>query len=98
MIRCRSCGAVHPPNTLFCDECGSRMSEAKRVDTDPLPDEPAQPGTTNTSLKISLSTPDNVKQFECVLNNELLIGRRDPATASFPEVDLSQLQGMTQGV
>lgn len=98
MIRCRSCGAIHPPNTLFCDECGSRLSEARQVDTDPLPDEPPAAPAASSPITISLSTPDSVKRYERMLDGELLIGRLDPATGAHPDIDLSDMQGQLQGV
>jgi len=31
MIKCSVCGAENIPNTLFCEECGSPLSEARKL-------------------------------------------------------------------
>ena len=96
MIRCQSCGAIHPPNTLFCDECGYRLLKAQKVDTAQLPHEQAE--ELIPPLRLSLYTLDNVKQFECALTTELFIGRTDYTVNARPDIDLSRLKGLTQGV
>jgi class 3 adenylate cyclase len=99
-IVCSSCGAVHLPNTLFCDQCGHLLSQTMSTDTDALamPDTPAAGAGSPTALKMMLTTPDGGKQFSCVLTTSLLIGRTDTASGSYPDVDLGSLQGFESGV
>jgi class 3 adenylate cyclase len=99
-IVCNSCGAVHLPNTLFCDQCGHLLSQTMATDTDALsmPDAPTAGAGSSTALKLTLTTPDSSKQFSCVLTTSLLIGRTDTASGSYPDVDLGSLQGFESGV
>ena len=96
MIRCQSCGAIHPPSTLFCDECGYRLANAQKVDTTQLAGE--KEDEVVSPLRLWLVTPDNVKQFECMLTTELFVGRTDFTANVRPDVDLSRLKGISQGV
>ena len=98
MIRCGACGGVHPPNTLYCDECGTRLTDAKRVETEELPREPTTSASSHSPINIAFITPDRVTRFECLLKTELDIGRADPSLATKPEVDLTLLSGASQGV
>lgn len=96
MIRCQSCGAIHAPNTLFCDECGYRLLNAQKVETTQLEDEGSEESV--APIRLSLLTPDDVRQFECMLTTELFVGRTDFTANVRPDVDLSRLKGISQGV
>ncbi len=96
MIRCSTCGATHPANTLFCDECGQRLSPANTVEVKPRIE--VSSADVSAPLPISMSTLDQSKQFDCTLNSELLIGRMDQSLAIRPDIDLSQLKEMAVGV
>ena len=105
MIRCASCGAAHPANTLFCDECGFRLSD-KAVTTAPLPAEapaawhaepPLPEGRGAQPLVVKLATRDAATRYECALQTELVIGRADHGGKK-PDIDLTGLRGIEQGV
>ena len=83
MIRCGQCGARHPANTLFCDECGSRLS-AEAADN-----RPPQPAPGQDLLAVELSTPDGQTCYRVLLDREVLIGRRDDPRSTRPEVNLA---------
>ena len=105
MIRCASCGAAHPANTLFCDECGFRLTAAPATAT-PLPaqaqaasrSEPSLPESSGaTPLLVKLESRDTETRYECMLQTELVIGRADHGGKQ-PDIDLTGLRGIEQGV
>jgi len=109
MIKCPVCQTEHPENTLFCDECGSYLQGGDQKETDPLAaaevtwmerEEMGEaPGVDVTSpLGLKLTIPDSGRDVEIPLAKELNIGRLDPASASFPDVDLTSDGGLEKGV
>jgi hypothetical protein len=109
MIKCPVCQTEHPENTLFCDECGSYLQGGDQKETDPLAaaevtwmerEETGEaPGVDVTSpLGLKLTVPDSGRDVEIPLAKELNIGRLDPASASFPDVDLTSDGGLEKGV
>jgi len=110
MIKCPVCQAEHPENTLFCDECGSYLLEDSQKRTDPivvgevtwmereripkLPEEEVI--VSPVSLKLSIL--DSGREVNLPLTKEVNIGRLDPASDSFPEVDLTSDGGLRKGV
>ena len=109
MIKCPVCQAEHPENTLFCDECGSYLQGGDQKETDPLAAaevtwmereemiEAAEEGITSP-LGLKLTIPDSGRDVEMPLTKEVNIGRLDPASASFPDVDLTSDGGLEKGV
>jgi hypothetical protein len=110
MIKCASCGKRHPENTLFCDECGAYLMAEGRKRTDPLAVEDVdwmetEFGATGgleshevDPLTVRLSILDTGRQIEFTLNKEVSIGRLDPATATFPDIDLTNDEALEKGV
>jgi hypothetical protein len=109
MIKCPVCQAQHPENTLFCEECGSYLVEDNQKKTDPvavgevtwmdrertleLAEEEAV-----SPLSLKLSIPDSGRDVDLPLTKEVTIGRLDPASDCFPEVDLTSDGGLKKGV
>jgi len=109
MIKCPVCQAEHPENTLFCDECGSYLQGGNQKETDPLAaaevtwmereetiEVPEEEVVSPVSLKLSI--PDSGRDVELPLTKEVNIGRLDPASASFPDIDLTSDGGLEKGV
>jgi hypothetical protein len=109
MIKCPVCQAEHPENTLFCDECGSYLQGGDQKETDPLAaaevtwtereettEVPEEEVASPVSLKLSI--PDSRRDVELPLMKEVNIGRLDPASASFPDIDLTSDGGLEKGV
>ena len=108
MIRCPICKAEYPENTLFCEDCASYLQEDDGEETDPLVTNevtvtqtgrekvPEKKYTSSVSLKLSIS--DSGQEVELPLTQEVNIGRLDPASNSFPEVDLASHGGLKKGV
>jgi hypothetical protein len=108
MIKCPVCQAEHPENTLFCDECGSYLQGGDQKETDPLAaaevtwmerEEMIEaPEGVTSPLGLKLMIPDSGRDVEMPLTKEVNIGRLDPASASFPDVDLTSDGGLEKGV
>ncbi len=109
MVKCPVCQTEHPENTLFCDECGSYLLGGNQKETDPLAvaevtwmerEEMSEaPGVDVTSpLSLKLTIPDSGRDVEVPLTKEVTIGRLDPASASFPDVDLTTDDALDKGV
>ena len=110
MIQCSVCQAEHPENTLFCDECGSYLQGGNQKETDPLAaaevtwmereetSEVPEEEEVASPVSLKLSIPDSGRDMELPLTKEVNIGRLDPASASFPDIDLTSDGGLEKGV
>jgi pSer/pThr/pTyr-binding forkhead associated (FHA) protein len=103
MIKCPFCNTTHVANTVFCNECGNYLLEEDQRKTDPL--ENGEVGwsgeTTNgvrkdatsqpdpKSVVIQLKIGDKHREVEVNLDKIINIGRVDPTTTIFPEIDLT---------
>jgi len=108
MIKCPTCQTEHPNNTIFCEECGTYLPERGQKETDilivsdvawPEREETSEAGEGVTSpLGLRLTIPDSGRDVEVPLTKEVNIGRLDPASASFPDVDLTSDGGLGKGI
>ena len=109
MVKCPYCQAKHPENALFCDECGSYLlgDDQKKKDTlvvaevtwmerEETSEVPGEEVTSPLGLKLTI--PDSGRDVEVPLTKGVNIGRLDPASASFPNVDLTSVGGLEKGV
>jgi hypothetical protein len=109
VVKCPVCQKENPENTLFCDECGSYLLGGNGNETDLLPasrvtwmnreETTGVPGADVTSpLGLKLTIPDSGRDVEMPLTKEVTIGRLDPTSASFPDVDLTRNDALDKGV
>ena len=111
MIKCPFCGTTHVANTLFCSECGTYLLEDDRRGTDPLGTDEIQwvgeseeemeasPTPKGTGpLAIRLKIGDQAREVEASLSKAVHLGRLDPSSDVFPEVDLTNDNGLEKGV
>ena len=111
MIKCPFCQTLHVENTLFCSECGTYLLEDDKRGTDPLgtseigwvgdsaEEADAQSRFQGTGpLSIRLNIGDRRRQVEVPLNKAIHMGRLDPASDVFPEIDLTEDNGLEKGV
>ncbi len=109
MIQCPACQVSYPENTLFCEECGLYLAEDSQKGTDPLAmndaswagrerqtDQFRKPG--DSELSLALSIVDSGRRLSFPLIKEINIGRLDAASATFPDVDLTNDKGLEKGV
>ncbi len=102
MIRCPFCNNVYPENTLFCEECGSYLAPGNGQATDPLTGpiggETDRDQTGKISFKTLILAVEDGGRIELPLSKEVVLGRLDASRAVFPDVDLTNEQGMEKGV
>ena|SRR5215469_7729899 len=101
-IRC-SQGHENPEGSAFCDECGERLDPggAVAVATSaaaPTPDAsaPSAPAPAATAAKLVVESDNTV--FDIAGKSEVLIGREDPVSNIYPDVDLTPHGGEEGGV
>jgi pSer/pThr/pTyr-binding forkhead associated (FHA) protein len=109
VVKCPVCRREHPENTPFCNECGAYVLGGNGNETDLLPvsgvtrmnreETTGAPGVGVTSpLSLKLTIPDSGRDVEVSLTKEVTIGRLDPTSGSFPDVDLTSDGGLDGGV
>ena len=102
MIKCPFCNAVYPENTLFCQECGSYLAGTNEQGTDPLVGqtvaEVSQAAGESASFMTLTLAFDSGSRIELPLSKEIVLGRLDAGRAVFPDIDLTNEQGMEMGV
>lgn len=106
---CPSCGHKNPPDAQFCENCGAKIAEEAPAPVEPAPAEaaPAEappapeaveaPPVTVPAAK--LITADGTEiALDFSSKEELLVGRADPVSRVFPDVDLTPHGGFEAGV
>ncbi len=97
LARCPACGEENLPGSQFCSNCGITLqpTAASAAVAEPAPaDEPPPPSgkrrfvVRDTGAEIPL--PD--------AEGDYIIGREDPVSGVFPEVDMNPFQGEDYGV
>ena len=109
VVKCPACQREHPENIPFCNGCGAYLLGGNRNETELLPvngvtwvnrqETTGTPGVDVTSpLSLKLKIPDSGRDVEVPLTEQVTIGRLDPASASFPDVDLATDDALDKGV
>ena len=99
-VRC-SLGHENPEGSAFCDECGERLDVASvqaspaAVAPSPPPLAPA-PAVTAEAPRLVVEA-DNTT-FDLAGKTEIVIGREDPVSNIYPDVDLTPHGGEEGGV
>ena len=104
-IRC-SQGHDNPDGSAFCDECGERLTGQSGVavaDAQPPMATPAPAPTPTPSPVAVAAAPKLVVQadnatFDLAGKSEVLIGREDPISNIYPDIDLTPHGGEEGGV
>jgi hypothetical protein len=103
MVKCPFCGTTHIANTVFCNECGNYLLEDDQRKTDPL--EKSEVGVFDKAggdsgqgssvpedsqlVALRLKIGERKREVEVKLDKDVNIGRIDPTSTVFPEVDLT---------
>ena len=94
MIRC-SQGHENPEGSAFCDQCGEPLETGDAAVSSYLdPDAPTLPMTVTPRLII----PADNAVFDLSGKTEFIIGREDPVSDIYPDVDLTPHGGEEGGV
>lgn len=103
-VRC-SLGHENPDGSMFCDECGERLDPQQPADASAAPVSTASsapavvvaaPAATATTAKLVVEA-DNAT-FDLSGKSEAMIGREDPVSNIYPDVDLTPHGGEEGGV
>ncbi|MFA5073953.1 MAG: FHA domain-containing protein [Nitrospirota bacterium] len=89
-MQCKECQAENIDGAIFCEECGVRlevnMNSSAWKSSDPI-----------SETELVLITPEgNIVKIPT--GEEIVVGREDPISDIFPDLDLTQLGGMEKGV
>ncbi len=87
-MKCKECQMENIEGALFCEECGAKLDEMPEL---------VETATETGNTHIVLASPDGSK-LEIPAKDEVVIGREDPISEVFPDVDLTSLGGMEKGV
>lgn len=98
-IRC-SQGHDNPEGSAFCDECGERLDAAQPVDivADSTPTVPTGPTPAAAEAAPKLVVQADSAEFDLGGKSEVLIGREDPVSNIYPDIDLTPHGGEEGGV
>ena len=86
-MKCNECQMENIDGALFCEECGAKLDE--KVAFIESGDE--------GGAKLILASSDG-SRLEIPSKDEIIVGREDPISDIFPDVDLTDLGGMDKGV
>lgn len=93
---CPSCHHMNPSDANFCENCGAALQEAPAAEVAPSV---AQPPVAPPAVMAKLVTDEGVEiELDFGAKSELLIGRADPVSRVFPDVDLTPHGGYEAGV
>jgi hypothetical protein len=109
MVKCPGCQEEHPKNAIFCDKCGYYLPEISPKEANPMAaaevawmereETSRAPGEEIISpLGLKLTMPDSGREVKVPLKEEVSIGRLDPDSGYFPDVDLTSDSGLEKGV
>jgi len=87
-MKCKECQMENIEGALFCEECGAKLTEQLEV---------GEVFDKTAGAQLVLETPDG-NTLEIPEKDEIVIGREDPISEVFPDVDLTGLDGMENGV
>lgn len=110
MIRCAECGSQQYPGTLFCTECGTFLLGDGGKTTNVLPfldtvrPPHLMPAKTehlddgNSPKRVLFVIPHSRRRAQIILRDVIRVGRGDEEADVMPEFDLTNDQGLDNGV
>lgn len=103
VLKCPSCGHENPPDARFCEDCGAALAAPAGVPTPtptPAPVEVPPVAPPPVAVPVAaLIIPETGTELSLDFSKgEVLIGRTDPVSRVFPDVDLTPHGGFDAGV
>ncbi len=109
MIKCPKCKRENRATAKICIYCGTPLVDVTKdhaatraLDEPEIEEVLPRWGSARPSQRITLNivtgTGDKIMSFETGNLQELVIGRRDPATNDAPPIDLTEFGGVDKGV
>lgn len=96
-VTCPTCGSSQPAGQAFCDNCGAQLSGAPPSGPPPSVPPPVQPSVQPVGRPRLVVAGTGV-EIDLSGKAEAAIGREDPVSGVFPEVDLTPHGGEEGGV
>jgi hypothetical protein len=93
MITCHECSSENFDGAMYCESCGADFSGILNAE---YPSEQDFISVGGNSLKLVLT--DTGEEITFSEKEEILIGREDPVSAVFPDIDTSLYNGEEDGV
>jgi len=87
-MKCTECQMEYIEGALFCEECGAKLNSLN---------EPQGTAEESNGERLVLASPDG-STLDIPVKEEVVIGREDPISEIFPDLDLTGFGGMEQGV
>ena len=87
-MKCTECQMENIEGALFCEECGAKLE---------VMNEPQGTEMESPAERLVLASPDG-STLEIPIKNEVVVGREDPISEVFPDLDLTDFGGMEKGV
>ncbi len=94
-LKCPSCGHENPPDARFCENCGAPLTAPAGV---PLPAPTEVPSVAPPPVAALVIEGTGTEVPLDLSKSEVLIGRADPVSRVFPDVDLTPHGGYEAGV
>jgi pSer/pThr/pTyr-binding forkhead associated (FHA) protein len=88
-MKCTECQMENIDGALFCEECGAKLDTMES-----LQDTAVEMGDAS---QLVLTSTDG-SRLDIPAKDEVVIGREDPVSEVFPDLDLTDLGGMDSGV
>ena len=88
-MKCNECQMENIDGALFCEECGAKLDTME-----PLQDTAVE---MRGASQLVLTSTDG-SRLDIPAKDEVVIGREDPVSEVFPDLDLTDLGGMDSGV
>ncbi len=85
-MKCKACETENIEGALFCEECGAKLEGMEVVET-----AREETGT------LVFASPEG-ETLDLPAKDEIVIGREDPISDVFPDLDLTDLGGLEKGV
>lgn len=92
---CPACGSAVVPGEAFCEQCGAALDALLPASTVAPPAQQIAPALPRV-LRLLIKPNDTEVTFPN--KPEAIIGRSDPASQFFPDIDLDRFDALNQGV
>ncbi len=89
-MKCRNCQMENIEGAFLCEECGSKLETADQLKEIAF-------DISEEGKNLVLMSPDGCN-LEIPSKDDVVIGREDPISEVFPDVDLTALGGLEKGV
>lgn len=87
-MKCTECQMENIEGALFCEECGAKLEAQNELQ---------ETAVENPVERLVLATADG-STLEIPVKDEVVVGREDPISEVFPDLDLTGFDGMEKGV